>query len=223
MEGSQSILFKKDFVNQAGIFLPEEVDALVTVAERLCSTLPSAQNPFSLGIGTRRFNRADRDPQLELALSFGQPGFCQEELQQTLQTAARPRDYLVGLSNARDYYDQGENALKNGVIVYNNGAALASMKDDGGWFILVLKFKDVLSLESNTFAVAFLTGITEAIYAMDDSNRRLETGYFAFLANCQDWSVEPPGIQLQKWLKESGFKEFARHRYECHGPRKFFG
>ncbi len=223
LEGSQSILFKKDFVNPASIFLPEEVDALASVAEHLCNTLPNARNPFSLGIGTRRFSQADLVPQLELVLSFGQPDYCKEELQQILQMAAQPRNYLSGLSNALDYYDQGENALKNGVVIHSDGAAFSSVKDDGGWFVLGLKFKHTLSLESNVFAVAFLAGIIGTIFAMDDSNGRLRAGYYAFLSTCENWSATPPEVQLRAWLNKSSFKDFACRRYEHHGPRNFFG
>ena len=224
MGDPQRILLKKEFVNHEGIFLPEEIDALVMVVERLCSTLPNARNPFSFGIGTRRFDYSDAPlPRLELALNYNWPEFDQEECLQMLHAAACPRDYLSGISNAWDYYDQSENALKDGVIVHNDGMALASVKDDGGWFVLGLRFRYSLSLECNTFAVAFLAGIAEAIYNMDEDNAHLRAAHSAFLKTCENWSITPPGDRLRKWLDESSFRYFVCQNYIHHGPRKFFG
>ncbi len=222
MGDSQSI-FRKEFVNQKGILLPEEADALASVAEHLCMTLPNASKHFSFAIGTRRFGNIDHAPRLELALSYGCPDSHQEKYQQMIDIAAQPKDYLADLVDAQTYYDKSENALKNGTIIFSDSMSFAFVKDDGGWFILALKFKHTLSLESNTFSVVFLTGIVNMLYAMDNSNSRLRDGYNAFLAKCENWSVISPEVQITKWLNDSSFKNFAIHRCERSGPRKFFG
>lgn len=231
MGDSQRILLEKDYANQESVFLPEELGALISVARHLCFALPDAGNPFSFGIGTRRLIHADLAPQLELALShvqlssppYDQPNFYQDECRQMLQIAANPMDYLAGLSNVREYCDPHENALKNGVIVHSDNMALGSVKDEGGWFVLGLRFEHTLSLESNIFAVAFLTSIAETIFAMDRHNEHLRSAYHAFLESCKNWSVALPEKQLHDWLGENNFSTFVRCRYERSGPRKFFG
>lgn len=222
MEDSQST-FRKEFVNQKGIFLPEEAEALTSVAEHLCVTLPNASKHFSFAIGTRRFGNIDRVPRLELALSYGCPDSHQEKYQQMIEIAAQPKDYLASLLDAQTYYDKSENALKNGTIIFNDGMSFAFVKDDGGWFILVLRFGHTLSLESNIFSVAFLTGVVDMLHVMDGPNSRLQAGYNAFLTTCENWSVTSPEVQVAKWLNNNSFKNFTIQRYEHFGPRKFFG
>ena len=228
---SQRILLEKDYVSQEGVFLPEETAAIISVAEHLCTALPDTENPFSFGIGTRRLTSTESNPQLELVLNHvrlpgpphDRPNFYREECQRTLQVATRPMDYLAGLSNVREYCDPSENALKNGVIIHSDGMALASVKDEGGWFVLGLRFEYTPMLEGHTFAVIFLSSIVETIYAMDKHNNRLRDAHSAFLTACENWYVSLPEKQLQTWLDESGLSVFARQHYERSGPRNFFG
>lgn len=228
---SQRILLEKDFVNQKGVFLSEEIDILISVAEHLYTALPNGHNPFSFGIGTRRLIRMDSTPQLELVLNdarlwappHDRPNFYQEKCQHMLQIAAQPMDYLPDLPNMHEYCEQHENALKNGIIVHSDGMALASAKDEGGWFVFGLRFQHTPSLEDNVFAVIFLSSIVETIFAMDEHNDRLRIAHSAFLTACENWSVELPEKQLRKWISEQNFSTFARCRYERSGPRKFFG
>lgn len=227
----QRILLEKDYVNQKGVFLPEELDALVSIAEHLCATLPDANNPFSFGIGTRRLTHANLAPQLELVLNHvklpksphDQPNFYREECQQMLQTAAQPMSYFAGWEKAQEYCDPHENALKNGIIVHSDGMSFGSVKDEGGWFVLGLKFKYAMSLQSNVFATAFLASIVETIFAMDRHNEHLRVARAAFLESCKNWSISLPEQQLHQWLSEDNFSVFVRNHYERSGPRKFFG
>jgi len=228
---SQRILLKKNYVNPAGIFLPEEIVALALVAQHLCEARPDITNPFTFGIGTRRLTCTKAEPQLELVLNhvrlssppYDQPDFYQEECRRMLRIATQPMAYLAGLKNARDFCEPNEDALKNGVIVQSDKTIVGSIKDEGGWFVLGLKFEHLQSLEDNTFAVVFLAGIAETIFAMDEHNERLRAADFAFQTACRNWRTELPQKQLHEWLNESGFSVFVHNHYKHSGPRRFFG
>lgn len=227
----QRILLEKNYVNTAGVFLPEEIDALKLVAENLCMTWPDITNPFVFGIGTRRLTSSGAEPQLELVLShvrlssppYNQPDFYQDECRRMLRIATQPMDYFAGLKNAQDFCEPNENALRNGVIVQSDRMILGSIKDENGWFVLGIKFEHLQSLNDNTFAVAFLAGITETIFAMDEHNERLRAADLAFQAACQNWQIELPQRQLRAWLGDSGFSAFVYNHYKHSGPRRFFG
>lgn len=228
---SQRTLLEKDYVGQTSIFLPEEIAALELVAEQLCHTLPDINNPFSFGLGTRTLTSGDLEPQLELVLNhvqlagapYDRPDFYQTECRKMLQMAARPMQYFAKLTNLNDFCNPYENALKNGVVVHNDGMGFASVKDENGWFVMGLRFSYAPSHESVTFAVTFLTGIAETICAMDEQNEHLRSASKAFRTSCRNWQVELPHGQPLGWLNESNFMVFARSRYERNGPRKFFG
>lgn len=227
----QRPLLKKDFVNHANIFLPEEIAALGLVAGRLSATLPSAGNPFCFGIATRRLTSLEGEPQLELTWQHvelanppsGQPEFYRERCRLALQMAAQPMTYLAGLSNVQDLCDPHENALKDGVVFHSDRMAFASVNEGEGWFLLGLEFGCLQTLRDNAFAVAFLTGMVETILAMDRENENLRAANTAFWKMCQGWSIAAPSEQVRNWLEESKFASFARERYIHSGPRNFFG